>query len=640
MTKFSSLSKKAILLAIFVGFLMVGSSFLIAAFPQERNSGGVGASPFTPLSYKASFHESGLANGVTWKVNMIGTVASTNQYVNFTGLANSTYSFTVNTVSLPTYQYIPTPSSGTVFVSGKNVTVSVSFYNQTTSAPPPKGYDLNFTVTNFPSVMPGIAWTWYAQVTGVNVVYGPTVSAPPSTNNLLDYFTGLTNGTYSYILYPAYGTALSPSAGNVTISGKNTTVGTSVSILPAYTVEFLESGLPNTQKFSVSVVDAPTHGTLYSSTNTTYVSQHDYVDFSLINQTYSYTVTALKGYTATPSSGTETVSGSTLVIQIQFSTAKAAYPVTFVITNPPKNVPGTAWYWSSVINGTGYGPFFNATSSPIWLPHGNYSYLTYSYGIALSPLTGTFSVKNSGLTVYLKSIPGYQVSFEVPNIAPSSFPYPSFTVSATINYPGYGGETLAGSPFFSTGAVVTIPSLPNGTYSYTLASTNRFYTISPTSGTFTVNGGNVTIDLSASIQPSYSVEFEENGLVGTSGVTWGVVVDNGFFWNDTMKIPGGGLPNQATAPSAVIFDLPQGTYWVQAFVIDSAGDYHFMSPVQVSVGSGQNLYTIQFATASGSSSSSLNLTATDFYIIGGVVAAVIVVGAVVYLMRKKGGTPP
>lgn len=633
MSTVTNKKKRTAFMAIFFGFLMVFSAIVVLFTPPNTVPG---ASPEAVTQYyTVSFHESGLPGGTRWSVNYFGTVSSTSSEMNFTNVANgSTQTFTISTVTVSNSQYNPNPSTGTVFVNNDNVTVDVSFYNQTTSLPA-SGFDLNFTITNFPVVMPGISWSWTATVSGSSLPYGPVTSST-STSNTIDYFTGLSNGTYSYSLSPAYGTSLSNSTGMIKVDGKNTTVYVSVSLMKAYNVQFNESGLPLDQKFSVSVYDSPTGGSHFSATNTTFVSQHTYLDFSLINQTYDYTVNAPTGYKAQPSSGTITVSGSVLNITVQFSVSGPTYLVNFHIENPPANTPNVQWYWGVTVNGTFYGDSYNSTLTLSGFVSGNYSYSVNSFGIALAPRSGTFNVNGTSTTVSLRVIPSWEAFFKVTNLEVSAFGYPSFRVQVTSNIPGLGGEIVQGSPFSSTRGVVSIPSLQNGTYYYTLTSTNNYFTISPNSGTFSINGKNSTVDLKETMQPVYSIQFVEKGLVSSSGISWGVVLDNGFYYNDSTPIPSGGL-SHVSAPGSVTDELPAGTYWVQAFVIDSGGKYHFTAPIKVTVGSGENLYTMQFTTYAGSGNP---LTETDYAIIGGVSAAAVVGAVSLFLWRKRGGTGP
>lgn len=617
--------------------LVVASLFLASAGSEVVSTTHSPASVASPSAvanptYNVSFHESGLAKGVLWSVTFLGTRTSTTEFANYTGIAdNTTHSFTLSSPTFSSYTYLPNPSSGTVYVHGGNLTVSISYYNQTTSLHV-SGYDLNFSVSNFPSVMPGITWSWRASVTGISVAYSTTYSTYSSTNKI-NYFTGLVNGTYSYSLYPAYGASLSPSTGKVTINGSNTTVASNVSILKTYQFKFYEKGLPSNQEFTVTLQDSPTGGSLYSNVNHTFISQNTYLDFTVVNQTYNYYITEPTGYAASPAEGTITVSGAASNLTVLFSTSAETHLVLFKVTNPPDTTTGVLWHWGVTINGTFYGNSYNSTLQGPSLPSGIYSYVTTWYGIALNPLSGSFEIGNSSITVDLNMVPTWSATFKISNLASSAFGYPSFTLQVYENYLGTGGGTIAGNPFISSAGTAYIPALPNGTYYYSLSPTNAYYTLSPVNGQFTIKGSNVSVNVKATAQPVYSAQFLEKGLVGTSGISWGVVVDNGFFYNDSTSIPSGGL-SHVSAPKAYSVQLPQGSYWVQAFVIDSGGNYHFMKPELVNVGSGQNTYTMEFATSTGGTG--IHLSSNEIIIIGGAVAAAAAVTLLYLFIRRRG----
>ena len=75
-----------------------------------------------------------------------------------------------------------------------------------------------------------------------------------------------------------------------------------------YSVKFTESGLPSGNSWYVNL----TNGQSFSSTTST-------MSFSEPNGTYSYTIGNVSGYTASPSSGSITVSGSNATKTITFT---------------------------------------------------------------------------------------------------------------------------------------------------------------------------------------------------------------------------------------------------------------------------------------------------------------------------------
>lgn len=143
---------------------------------------------------------------------------------------------------------------------------------------------------------------------------------------------------------------------------------------------------------------------------------------------------------------------------------------------------------------------------------------------------------NSGSS---SSFESYTVTFLADGLASGD----QFCVN--IGQPG-GCSTNSSSIKFTT--------VPNGTYSYTvsLAPGTSGYKISPSSGSFTVNGANVTVDITFTpIVTTFYVEFTESGL---SGQSWTVTL-NGSSQSTTgtrIKFTGlsnGTYPYTVTAPS-------------------------------------------------------------------------------------------
>ncbi|HEV2166116.1 MAG TPA: hypothetical protein VGS23_03940, partial [Thermoplasmata archaeon] len=76
-----------------------------------------------PTTYTVTFTESGLASGSEWSVTLNGTTKSSTGAVEFPGVQNGTYRFTVEGVG----RSVPTPSSGQVTINGSPVHRSVVF---------------------------------------------------------------------------------------------------------------------------------------------------------------------------------------------------------------------------------------------------------------------------------------------------------------------------------------------------------------------------------------------------------------------------------------------------------------------------------------------------------------------------------
>ena len=592
---------------------------------QWESQNGKTMVPLAAASYNVSFRESGLPNGTAWHITLSTprtVVISSTQYVNFTGYANGSYFFTIPGVTTSTNSYTPTPSTLTVIISGSNVHETVSFYNQ--SLPPAQSYyNLYMNITNLPGVIPtSTQWSWSATVTGISVSYSNTVSGQLSTLSL----SSLINGTYGYSISTTQGTSVTPSSGQFTVSGKNVTILFKFALLKTYEVKFVESGLPASQSFSVYLTNAVT-GT--STQNSTTVSISDFVGFSLVNQSYDYFISPGSSfYTASPSSGELTVNGSSVVINVSFHFAPNTYIALFSISNPPTNTPGFTWSWYVVINGTLYTSF-NATDQAAGLTNGTYSYYLSGTGIAFSQQTGSFTVNGSDVKVILHALPTYSVTFRITNVGQlrDGAPVMTSTITDPVTKSVY-------TPSSSNG-ILTLQYLPNGSYTYAL-SVPLPYALNHASGTFTINGKATVINLTATEGQIYIVQFWENGIP-MSGTSWGVVLDNGFTYNNSYSSPG---LTSVSSPSPFVGELPNGSYFVQAFVQNN-GKYYFTQPQQISVSGHDSNVTFNFQTAT--TSASPGISGSTALIIGGIVAAVIVVGiaAALYFRRGKfGGQSP
>ncbi len=117
------------------------------------------------------------------------------------------------------------------------------------------------------------------------------------------------NGTYLYSIGTVAGYSASPSGGSVTVAGAPLTVGVGFTpTAPVYAVTFAETGLVPGTSWSVT-----TGGTTANSTS-------DQVAFLLPAGTYSFSVGAVPGYSATPSAGTVQVVATAVTVPIAFTT--------------------------------------------------------------------------------------------------------------------------------------------------------------------------------------------------------------------------------------------------------------------------------------------------------------------------------
>ena len=154
--------------------------------------------------------------------------------------------------------------------------------------------------------------TWY-----VNLSNG--MDSGPITGS--SYSFSLINGTYSYTIATSDKTyEPSPSSGSLTVDGNSVSKSVTFSEVK-YTVTFAESGLPSGTTWYVNLSNGMDSGPITGSS----------YSFSLINGTYSFTVGNVTGYSVSPSSGTITVTGSSISKTISYT----------AISVPPAKTPSS-----------------------------------------------------------------------------------------------------------------------------------------------------------------------------------------------------------------------------------------------------------------------------------------------------------
>ena len=267
------------------------------------NGSGATVSITFEETFSAQFNESGLPSGTSWNVTLTqvlvaaagslspGAPLSFQQTFTSTGptliapLPNGSYFYVVHSTST----FAPTVGGGTLRVSGSAPpAVPVSY------AP---GFTAGFTETGLPS---GTNWSI--------TVNGATDSSSASTIPVL-----LPTGSYNFTVGPVTGYVAASSSGSVSLNGAP--VSTTIPFAAtgsSYALTFAETGLPAGTVWSVTV------GSLTVS------SRSASVVFQLSDGTYTFTVGPISGYSASPSTGTATVSGAPSSQAIVFSTPSSS----------------------------------------------------------------------------------------------------------------------------------------------------------------------------------------------------------------------------------------------------------------------------------------------------------------------------
>ncbi len=152
------------------------------------------------------------------------------------------------------------------------------------------------------------------------------------------------NGTYRVSVGPVPGFATPVSSGWVRVAGGNLTL--TVPFARTYNVTFAPgsgSALPANKTWSVTF-----GGSRQSAAG------NQPIVFTVLNGTYAFTVGALSGYSASPSSGTEHVAGANLTVNVTFATAPK------LTATPSSGAAGT----SVTFSGGGFGA--NGAVSVTW----------------------------------------------------------------------------------------------------------------------------------------------------------------------------------------------------------------------------------------------------------------------------------
>ncbi len=602
---------------------LAGGSFGVSGAPVSESV------TFSLATYTVTFTETGLPSGTTWYVNgtawgsLSATVADTLGTSVSVNLTNGTYSFTVasaNRTWAPAYTSL-------FVVDGGPVAVPVTFTEVT--------YAVTFTESGLPS---GTPW---------NVTIG-SVTRNSTTSTIIFYEP---NGTYSYTVATADKEYVS-SGGGFTVNGATVSPTVTFSLV-TYTITFTESGLPSGTTWYVNL----TNGQSHSSTGKR-------IDFSEPNGTYRYTVaTADKEYAPTLPGGSFEVTGTSVGDAVTFNLA--TFFVTFTETGLPSGttwyVNGTAWgSLSATVAGTlgtavsanlanGTYSFTVASANKTWAPAYTSPFVVNGGPVAVPvtftevtyAVTFTESGLPSGTSWYVNltdgqsnSSAGSTIGFLEPNgtynytvatadkeYAPTlaggsfgvsgapvsesvTFSLVIFTVTFTERGLPSGTEwwvNVTGQPSQSSRTTAISVGLPNGTYVYVVATTDKSYQSS--AGAFTVRGAVASESVTFSLV-TYAVTFTETGL--PSGTTWYV---NGTAWGSLSATVAD------TLGTSVSVNLTNGTYsftvasanrtWAPAytslFVVDGG-------PVAVPVTSTEVTYAVTFTESGLPSGTPWNVT--------------------------------
>ena len=461
---------------------------------------------FAPAIGYVNFTEVGLVHGTMWSV--VINDSSNNSFLYSTSfnnlsiaLPNGTYFYRVLEPSSNLDPY--TNSSGYIYIS---TTKPLSFTSRFIS----NEYPVTFSERGLPQ---GFSWN-------LLLTYPNGTIVQYSLNTGLINIE-LTNGTYRYSAVSANGYLNSPSFSLFTVNGpQSSSIQHNVTFKSdLYSVTLTETGLPTGATWSATIDG------IYSQTTLGALS------FSLPGGTYIYHISSAGSYVPINAVGVISVSKSNVSVNVMYE--KFDYYVTFQEKNLPLNTK-----WSVLIDNQVFAT--NNTSISIVLPNGTYAYqlIQQGYNIPVNS-NGVITVSGENITINIGFVSTiYELSFKQTGALPAGIP---FTVLI--------GNITGALAAYSTTTSYNNMSLVNGTYSFTLLESD-FYVAIPGTGTVSINGTNVTINVAYEIF-KYTVTFTENGL------------PSGNIWNVTLTSSTGQTYSSSTSSSSISFDLVNGTYSFQ-----------------------------------------------------------------------------
>ncbi len=394
---------------------------------------------FTKHTHYITFNQKGLPKGTSWHVVLGNRVGFSSSGSNITfSVTNGSYYYMVE----PSGNYWSNISSGQIYFSGTNLQVNVTFKQRF------------YTVTvNETGLTAGTKW----DLTLGGKLYTSTGSSITLQRE---------NGSYNFSLTSNSNYYSVPSDGLAVVAGKNTFINIDFRS-QLYNVYFRESNLP----------DGFTWKVVLSNSMELTSNGPGPLDFQLSNGTYSYTVYGSNHYVPAPGYGTISVKGQGITVNVTFKIYK--YALTFKETSGLPS--GDTWYVNvTASNGTIYSESTTSSSLSFDLLNG-----TYSYGIASqnksvsSNAGGSVTILGSSKTLELQFSPvKYTVTLKESGLPKNTTWY--------VDVNGQN-ETL-------TSNNLTL-LLSNGTYSYTVPNLSD-YNATANTGTFTVNGSNITLKVS------------------------------------------------------------------------------------------------------------------------------------------------
>lgn len=462
---------------------------------------------FTTFNYTANFFENNLSSGF-WKVNITGIGTKENalgKNISFS-LTNDTYTFNATSSNSSFLG-----QRGVLTINGSNRTINIRFREL---------YAINFFEKNLP---PSSVWT---------VIINNTVKSGDYGN--LSFRE--TNGSYSFHVYTANLNFSTNYTQHFNVSGKNKDIF--ITFQKAYNVTFQETGLGN----GIWYVNIST-GLCANASNGVKITLH------LINEKYNFTVQVSNKTFKAQYIPYFTVNGSSQTINITFEIVK------FNVVFSETGLTSGSWF-VNLSNNMKSGTLTRPEKIVFSLENGSYSYSAdTSYKKEIAEYNSSFVVNGSSLNISIVFYPlnftlNYNIIYEIyhdSNVRGQIFPGSQMPWDIAIK--NSAGVYIHEYETIST--VLTV-SLQNGTYSYSIAFPYNIFRVTNASGSFVIQGKNISIYSNANVT-YYELIIHETGLQNTN---WGAAVQiTGTLFNYFPL-----NMNQSTSSNTIIYYLFNGTY--------------------------------------------------------------------------------
>ncbi len=472
------------------------------------------AVPFGFATYLHAFQPQGLPSSDVWYLNETsgpsGYPDQNGSAAGGTGidlaLINGSYTYSVQS---NTRDYNSNPSVSIYVYGTYPGDIPVSFS--------PHTYGVTFDESGLPAGTPWSVW--------INSSDGGENYSQSSTKSTL--VVSAINDSYTYGIANIPGWHLNSTLGS-SYTGTVTVVGASPAAEPlvfgreTYPFTLNASGLPATALWYVNLTSGPVGYPLLQESAPASGS----IALPLANGTYVYEVaTNEKDYAAGHAGNLTVSSGTPGGTTISFSLKSSR--VTFQESDLPN---GVTWY----VNFTSGGPggfslpsALGSSGSPciVTLPNGSFDYSVQTNDKAYQASGGSLTVAGASISRLVKfSLVTYDVTLQESGLPPGTEWW--LNVTGGISQASVVGQTFE--------------ALPNGSYAFTVASSNN--TFQAVGGSFHVQGAPVSLGVSFT-PVTYLVSFHESGL--SAGTEWSVSL--------------AGTLRSAISPASVAFNETNGS---------------------------------------------------------------------------------